>query len=117
MEIKSTEITVAGFFIFSHVKYHSRKNAKAKIGKRVSLENFNLHIHTVQYTQHMQQCHTKALAISLGRDVVRDGQAKLYWMNKQSAAKNEKFLYTKKLGFCPLPSRRLHQGGTYSKHD
>ena len=61
--MKSMETTVAGFFVFSHVKYHSKKDTKAKMRKRVSHETFDLHDHTVW---HMQQRHTKVLDISLG---------------------------------------------------
>eukprot|EP00957_Ditylum_brightwellii_P110877 8456989-Ditylum_brightwellii.AAC.1 len=81
MEIKQVEAIVVGFFVYSHIKYHSRKDAAAEISACANLEGFNLHVHTCC---HMQQRHTKAIAISCRRQEVQDVKGKLYQMNNQS---------------------------------
>eukprot|EP00957_Ditylum_brightwellii_P203597 15335365-Ditylum_brightwellii.AAC.1 len=73
-EIKQVETTVAGFFVYSHTKYHSRRDAAAEISARVNLEGFDLHVHTCRY---MQQRHTKVITISCGRQEVQDVKGKL----------------------------------------
>jgi hypothetical protein len=37
-EIKQVEAIVAGFFVFSHIKYHSRKDAAAELIIRAFIE-------------------------------------------------------------------------------
>eukprot|EP00957_Ditylum_brightwellii_P184950 14085339-Ditylum_brightwellii.AAC.1 len=65
-EITQIEAIVAGFFVFSHIKYHSRKDAIAELKTRAALSEVDLHVYTCR---HMQRRHTKAIAISCGRSV------------------------------------------------
>eukprot|EP00957_Ditylum_brightwellii_P106989 8163145-Ditylum_brightwellii.AAC.1 len=94
-------MTVSDFFMLLHVKYHSKKDAKAEIMRRVNLVGFDLHVHTIR---HMQHCTTNTIALSFRKDVTREGQAKLYWMNKQSTAKKEAFPHAKNWIFVPFQS-------------
>eukprot|EP00957_Ditylum_brightwellii_P155537 11839850-Ditylum_brightwellii.AAC.1 len=80
-EIKQVEVTVAGFFVYLHIKFHSRKDTAAKIAVRTKMDKFDLHVHTCR---HLQKCHTKAIAISCGRHSARETRSKLHQMNKQS---------------------------------
>eukprot|EP00957_Ditylum_brightwellii_P188231 14329162-Ditylum_brightwellii.AAC.1 len=59
-EIKQIKATVAGFLVFSNIKYHSRKDAAMEIVACTSIDRFGLHVHRCH---HMQQWHTKAIAI------------------------------------------------------
>eukprot|EP00957_Ditylum_brightwellii_P069679 5291927-Ditylum_brightwellii.AAC.1 len=68
-EITQIEAIVAGFFVFSHIKYHSRKDAIAELKTCAALNEVDLHVH--MYC-HMQQRHTKALVILCRRSVVRE---------------------------------------------
>eukprot|EP00957_Ditylum_brightwellii_P193952 14770597-Ditylum_brightwellii.AAC.1 len=74
-EIKQVEAIVAGFFVFSHIKYHSWKDAAAELITRAFIESFDLHVHTVR---HMKQRHMRAIAISCGKSEVRSVRSKLY---------------------------------------
>eukprot|EP00957_Ditylum_brightwellii_P201108 15324092-Ditylum_brightwellii.AAC.1 len=87
-EIKQVEATVASFFVYSHIKYHSRKDSAAEISTCANLEGFDLHVHTCC---HMQKQHTKAIVISCRRQEVQDVKGKLYQMNNQSV--NVKAIY------------------------
>eukprot|EP00957_Ditylum_brightwellii_P149389 11378247-Ditylum_brightwellii.AAC.1 len=66
-EITQIEAIVAGFFVFSHVKYHSRKDAITELKTRAALTEVDFHVHTFC---HMQRRHTNAIAILCGRSVV-----------------------------------------------
>eukprot|EP00957_Ditylum_brightwellii_P093219 7098175-Ditylum_brightwellii.AAC.1 len=79
-EIKQTEAIVVGFFVFLHVKFHSWKGEAAEIKSCAHFDGFDLHDHTCC---HMQQRHTKAIAVSCGRSIVREIKSKLYRMNNQ----------------------------------
>eukprot|EP00957_Ditylum_brightwellii_P130785 9977264-Ditylum_brightwellii.AAC.1 len=91
MEIKQVEVIVAGFFVYSHIKYHSRKDTTVEIAAWAMVDGFDLHVHTCW---HMQQRHTKAIAISCGRQSARETRSKLYKMNKQTVSKKAKFPHT-----------------------
>eukprot|EP00957_Ditylum_brightwellii_P060497 4593308-Ditylum_brightwellii.AAC.1 len=71
---------VTGFFVYLHIKYHSRKDATVKIAVQAMVDGFDLHIHTCQ---HLQQRHTKAIAISCGCHSARETRSTLYKINKQ----------------------------------
>eukprot|EP00957_Ditylum_brightwellii_P196270 14953858-Ditylum_brightwellii.AAC.1 len=74
-KIKHIKATVAGFFVFPQIKYHSRKDAAEEIAARASIDGFDLHVHMCH---HMQQQHTKAIAISYQKQSVQDVRGKLY---------------------------------------
>eukprot|EP00957_Ditylum_brightwellii_P161331 12284074-Ditylum_brightwellii.AAC.1 len=67
-EIKQVKVIVAGFFMFLHIKYHSRKDTAAEIATHNAIKGLDLHVHMCHY---MQQRHTKAIAISCGKSEVR----------------------------------------------
>eukprot|EP00957_Ditylum_brightwellii_P119380 9107370-Ditylum_brightwellii.AAC.1 len=68
-EITQIEAIVAGFFVFFHIKYHSRKDAIVELKTRAALNEVDLYVHTCR---HMQRRHTKAIAILCERSVVRE---------------------------------------------
>eukprot|EP00957_Ditylum_brightwellii_P151151 11509331-Ditylum_brightwellii.AAC.1 len=72
-EIKQVEVIVASFFVYLHIKYHSRKNAAVEIAVQAMIDGFYLHVHTCR---HMQQRHTKAIAILCGRQSARETRSK-----------------------------------------
>eukprot|EP00957_Ditylum_brightwellii_P004932 376160-Ditylum_brightwellii.AAC.1 len=72
-EIKQVKVIVAGFFVYSHIKYHSRKDAAVEIAGWAMIDGFDLHVHTCR---HMQQCHTKAITILCGRQSARETRSK-----------------------------------------
>eukprot|EP00957_Ditylum_brightwellii_P043209 3274663-Ditylum_brightwellii.AAC.1 len=80
-EIKQVKVAFAGFFVYLHIKFHSRRAAAAEISACANLEGFDLHVHTCC---HMKQRHTKVIAISCGRQEVREVKGKMYQMNNQS---------------------------------
>eukprot|EP00957_Ditylum_brightwellii_P039816 3014665-Ditylum_brightwellii.AAC.1 len=98
-EIKQVEATVAGFFVYSHIKYQSRKDAAAEISACVNLGGFDLHVHACC---HMQQRHTKAIAISCRRQEVQDIKRKLYQMNNQSVDVKAIYPHTRNWIFVPF---------------
>eukprot|EP00957_Ditylum_brightwellii_P067592 5131019-Ditylum_brightwellii.AAC.1 len=100
-EIKQVEAIVVGFFVFSHIKYHSRKDAAAELITRAFIESFNLHVHTVC---HMKQRHTRAITISCGKSEVRSVQSELYQMNNQSSDEKAPFFHTQHWIFVPFKS-------------
>jgi hypothetical protein len=98
-EITQIEATVAGFFVFSHIKYHSRKDAIAELKTRAALSEVDLHVHTCR---HMQRRHTKAIAISCGKSVVREVKSKLYQMNNQHTGDKSRYPHTQHWIFVPF---------------
>eukprot|EP00957_Ditylum_brightwellii_P103567 7891289-Ditylum_brightwellii.AAC.1 len=82
MEIKQMEATVTRFFVYSHIKYHSGKDAAAEISTLLNLEVFNLHVHT--------------------RQEVQDINGKLYQMNNQSVDVKAIYPHTRNWIFVPF---------------
>eukprot|EP00957_Ditylum_brightwellii_P206636 15349318-Ditylum_brightwellii.AAC.1 len=99
MEIKQNKAIVAGFFVFLHVKFHSRKDAAAEIKPCALIDVFDLHVHMCH---HMQQRHTKAIAVSCGRSVVQEVKSKLYRMNNHFTGKKDQYPHTKHWIFVPF---------------
>ena len=98
-EITQIKAIVAGFFAFSHIKYHSRKDAIVELKTRAALSEVDLHVHMCR---HMQQRHTKAITISCGRSVVREVKSKLYQMNNQRTSEKSSYLHTQHWIFVPF---------------
>eukprot|EP00957_Ditylum_brightwellii_P072101 5480746-Ditylum_brightwellii.AAC.2 len=97
-KIKQIEATVA-FFVFSHIKYHSRKGAAVEIAACTSVDGFDLHVHTCC---HMQQCHTKTIAITCRRQSLQDVRGKLYKNNNQISAVKARYPHTQNWIFVPF---------------
>eukprot|EP00957_Ditylum_brightwellii_P126968 9679461-Ditylum_brightwellii.AAC.1 len=74
-EVKQIEAIVAGFFVLSHIKFRSRRDAAADITTCALIDGFSLHAYMCC---HMQQRHMKAIAVSCGKSIVGDVKSKLY---------------------------------------
>eukprot|EP00957_Ditylum_brightwellii_P145960 11115247-Ditylum_brightwellii.AAC.1 len=98
-EIKQIEVVVAGFFVYLHIKYHSRKDAAVEIAVRAMIDGFDLHVHTCR---HMQKRHTKAIAILCGCQSARETRSKLYKMNTQKVSEKATFPHTQHWIFVPF---------------
>eukprot|EP00957_Ditylum_brightwellii_P096465 7347218-Ditylum_brightwellii.AAC.1 len=98
-EITQIEAIVAGFSVFSHIKYHSRKDAIVELKTCAALAEVDLHVHTCR---HMQQRHTKAITILCGKSVVQEVKSKLHQMNNQRDSEKSRYPHTQQWIFLPF---------------